>query len=149
MPRLRCLSALLLPLLTVGPLPAEPDANEGYLTKIQATPILRASETVAGQPIRYPRVENPEVTVVRVTIPPGTETGWHRHPFPAYAYMLTGKLTLQMEGGRSRELKAGDALVESVNVWHNGVNAGPAPVEIIMFVTGAKGLPFTVRTAAP
>lgn len=135
--------------ISLTPLAAQPAASEGYQSTIRAEAILRTSETVAGQPIVYPRVENPEVTAVCVTIPPGAETGWHRHTFPCYGYMVRGRLKLRMEGNREVELKAGEALVESVNVWHNGRNDGDEPVEIIMFVTGAKGLPFTTRTAGP
>ncbi len=145
---IRLISPLLLFVVTIGPAAAEAP-SDGYDKTIQATAILRSGETVAGQPIVYPRVENPEVAAVRVVIPPGAETGWHRHPFPCYAYLIEGKLSLRMEGNRTVEVKAGDALIESVNVWHNGRNDGPEPVEIVMFVTGAKGLPFTVRTANP
>jgi len=140
-------------LLVVGGTPllrAEPpSAAEGYRPAIKVTPLLRSSETVAGQPIVYPNVVDPEVTAVRVTIPPGAQTGWHRHPFPCYGYMLAGNLTVEMEGGKSTALTAGQALVESVNVLHNGRNTGTTPVEIVMFVTGEKDHTFTVPATAP
>ena len=140
-------------LLAVGTLPflrAEPpSAAEGYRPMIKVTPLLRSGETVAGQPIVYPNVADPEVTAVRVTIPPGAQTGWHRHPFPCYGYVLAGNLTVEMEGGKSAALTAGQALIESVNVLHNGRNTGSAPVEIVMFVTGEKDHPFTVPATAP
>jgi quercetin dioxygenase-like cupin family protein len=126
-----------------------PSAAEGYQPVIKVTPLLRSGETVAGQPIVYPKVANPEVTAVRVIIPPGAQTGWHRHPFPCYGYILAGNLTVEMEGGKSVALTAGQALIESVNVLHNGRNTGPTPVELVMFVTGEKGRAFTVPAATP
>ena len=139
---------LLCALLATSALPlvhAEPPpASEGYRPVIKVTPLLRSDETVAGQPIVYPNVTDPEVTAVRVVIPPGAQTGWHRHPFPCYGYVLAGNLTVEMEGGKSAALTAGQALIESVNVLHNGRNTGATPVEIVMFVTGEKGRPFTI-----
>jgi len=126
-----------------------PEVSEGYKPVIKVTPLLRQSTTAAGQPIVYPTTNNPEVTAVRVIIPPGAETGWHKHPFPCYGYILSGELTVEMEGREAEHLKGGQALVESVNVLHNGKNTGTEPVELVMFVTGEKNLPFTVKEPAP
>jgi quercetin dioxygenase-like cupin family protein len=133
--------ALFFALLLVANTQAEP----GYLPAIKATPILRTTTTAGGQPIVYPKVEDPEVSAVLVEIPPGAETGWHTHPFPAYAYVLSGELVVELEGGKVNTFKAGDAIAETVNMLHNGRNAGSEPVKLILFVTGAKGLPFTVK----
>jgi quercetin dioxygenase-like cupin family protein len=122
-------------------------AEPGYAKAIKATPILRTTTTSAGQPIVYPKTENPEVTALLVEIPPGAETGWHRHPFPCYGYILSGSLTVEIEGGKTGSYKAGDALAETVNLLHNGKNTGTEPVKLVMFVTGEKGQPFTVKAA--
>jgi quercetin dioxygenase-like cupin family protein len=122
-------------------------AEPGYAQAIKATPLLRTTTTSAGQPIVYPKTENPEVTALLVEIPPGAETGWHRHPFPCYGYILSGALTVEFEGGATHSYKAGDALAEAVNVLHNGRNSGADPVKLVMFVTGEKGQPFTVKAA--
>jgi quercetin dioxygenase-like cupin family protein len=118
-----------------------------YLPAIKATPLLRTTTTSAGQPIVYPKTEQPEVTALLVEIPPGAETGWHRHPFPCYGYILSGELDVELEGGKSYHLKAGEALAEAVNLLHNGKNSGSEPVKLVMFVTGEKGQPFTVKAA--
>jgi quercetin dioxygenase-like cupin family protein len=123
--------------------------EEGYLRRVVVTPLLRRTTTAADQPIVYPSTQQPEVTAVLVEIPPGAETGWHVHPVPAYAYILSGVLEVEMEGGRKNQLVAGQALVESVNVRHNGRNLGKETVKLVMFVTGEKGKPFTVKDAKP
>lgn len=125
--------------------PASAETESGYTKAIQVSPLLRTTETIASQPITYPRVENPEVSALLVEIPPGAETGWHRHPFPCYAYMLAGTIEVSTRDGVTRRFQAGDAFAESLNVPHNGRNTGTEPVKIILFVTGAKGQPFTVR----
>lgn len=128
---------------------ARAQAEAGYSNTIKATPILRTSTTADGRPIAYPNVDQPEVTAVFVEIPAGAETGWHKHPFPAYAYVLSGELRVELEGGKVNTLKAGEALAETVNVLHNGKNTGTEPAKLVMFVTGEKGEPFTVKAAKP
>ncbi|MGH8048792.1 MAG: cupin domain-containing protein [Chthoniobacterales bacterium] len=135
----------LLFVLAVAAANAEP--TEGYLPAIKATPVLRTTTTAGGQPIAYPKVDQPEVTALLVEIPPGAETGWHKHPFPAYAYLLSGELTVELEGGKTNTFKAGDAIAETVNMLHNGKNNGKEPVKLIMFVTGTKDEPFTIKAA--
>jgi quercetin dioxygenase-like cupin family protein len=131
--------------LAVGLLHAEPKESEGYKMEIQVTPLLRTTTTIAGQPIVYPKTDNPEVTAVHVRIPPGTETGWHKHPFPCFAYILSGALDVEIEGGKTVHLAAGQAMSESINLLHNGKNSGTEPVELVMFVMGEKSQPFTER----
>ena len=123
----------------------EPVSGDGYTKRIVVTPISRATTTASGQRIAYPRTSSPQVTAVLVEIPPGAETGWHMHPFPCYAYILSGKLTVKIQGKKPRDLRAGDALVEAVNTPHNGTNKGREPVRLVMFVTGETDKPFTVR----
>lgn len=127
----------------------EPVSGEGYTQQIKVTPLLRTTKTTSGQPIAYPVTDSPQVTAVLVEIPPGAETGWHQHPFPCYAYILSGKLTVEVEGDKPRELSAGEALVEVVNTTHNGTNKGTEPVRLVMFVTGVTDKPFTVRVPDP
>ena len=135
--------------LSAGLVLAEPPAFQGYRNTIQVTPLLRTTETSAAQPIEYPKVAAPQVTAALVEIPPGAETGWHQHPYPCYAYVLSGKLTVFLANGVSHEIKAGEALVESVNLAHNGKNTGTEPVKLVMFVTGEVNQPFTVKEAVP
>jgi len=126
-----------------------PEVAAGYRPVIQVTPLLKTMTTSAGQPIVYPKVDDAQVTAVRVVIPPGAETGWHRHPFPCYGYILSGNLVVEMEGGKVEKLSAGQALAESVDVLHNGRNVGTEPVTLVMFVTGEKDKPFTVKAEPP
>src|SRR5690606_23802905 len=107
--------------------------------------LLKTTTTSSGAPIRYPAIDDPEVTAVIVDIPPGAETGWHKHPVPAYAYLMEGEIEVEMRGGKKSVFKAGDAFAEMVDTEHNGRNLGAAPVKILMFVTGKRSWPFTVK----
>lgn len=131
--------------LSTGLHARETTSPEGYSTRIEVTPLLRTTMTSSGQPIVYPKTDSPQVTAVKVEIPPGAETGWHEHPYPCYACILSGTLTVETKDGKPRELFAGEALVEVVNTPHNGINKSKEPVVLVMFVTGEVGKPFTIR----
>jgi quercetin dioxygenase-like cupin family protein len=121
---------------------------EAYKKEIAVTPLLKTQTDAAGKAIVYP-TGSPEVTAVRVEIPPGAQTGWHKHPVPCFAYILEGELHVQIADGETKILKAGEAYAETVDVMHNGVNQGKVPVKLVMFATGVSGQPYAVRPPAP
>ena len=136
---------LLLTILVTLPVCVQSNEAEAYQKQVQVTPLLKTTTTSAGQPIAYPQIIDPEVAVLLVEIPPGTETGWHKHPFPCYAYILSGELSVDFEGGQTNHFTAGQAFAEGVNLRHNGKNIGTEPVRLVLFVTGEKDKPFTVH----
>lgn len=132
--------------LVLGAPPAWPGE---YGKAVKATPLIQTTTDSGGQAIRYPQTGEAELTVLEVEIPPGAETGWHRHPIPVYAYLLAGCLTVVTEGGLRREYRAGDVIVEVVDRAHNGVNEGDAPVKLIAFYHGVQGVPNVQQIPEP
>jgi quercetin dioxygenase-like cupin family protein len=59
-----------------------------YNKEVQMAPALKTDTTSIGQSLIYPNINNDEVTIMKVTIPPGKETGWHKHAFPVFAYVF-------------------------------------------------------------
>jgi quercetin dioxygenase-like cupin family protein len=118
--------------------------KEAYASEIKITQLLKTTTEGTGKPLAYPK-GSPEVTMVHVEIPPGAQTGWHQHPVPCFAYVLEGEFTIETKGGESKQIKAGDSLVEVIDLSHNGVNRGKVPVKLIMFAAGETGYPFAVR----
>lgn len=95
--------------------------------------------------VRYPDGA-PELTTLKITIPPRTNLPWHTHPMPNVAYVLSGELTVeQREGGQSKTIKAGDVLPEMVNIDHRG-RTGDSPVVLIVFYAGTKEMPLSVTS---
>jgi quercetin dioxygenase-like cupin family protein len=115
-------------------------------TGASVTLIKKATATSDGRKMEYPKTDNPEVTALLVELPPGSETGWHLHPVPVYAYILSGVLTTESGNGQRQDYKEGEAIYEMVNTPHNGRNLGKIPVKLIVFYTGEEGKPVTVRT---
>jgi quercetin dioxygenase-like cupin family protein len=117
---------------------------DDYASGVEASLILKTTTTTGNYPAKYLSTEKPEITVMKVEIKPGSETGWHSHPVPLYAYILQGNLTVEIKGGKTYHFTAGDAILEVVNIPHNGKNLGMMPVVLIAFYTGEIGIPNTV-----
>ena len=115
---------------------------------VKVTQIKKATTDSNGQKLAYLKTDSPEVTVLMVEIPAGGETGWHMHPVPVYAYMLSGAITVEMENGETHNFKEGDAIIEAVNMPHNGKNLGTIPAKLVVFYTGEQGKPNTVKVGS-
>ncbi len=91
----------------------------------------------------YPRGQ-PQVTIRRVTVPPGCRLETHAHPVINAGVLIHGQLTVVAADGRKLRLKAGDPIVELVNTPHYGINPGNTPAEIIVVYAGDTRTPTTV-----
>ena len=109
--------------------------------------LLKTGASWDGTPYeRYPETA-PELTVLKITIPPRTALPWHRHPMPNAAYVVSGELLVEKrDGGQTIRLVAGDVLPEMVNGVHRGVT-GDMSVVLIVFYAGARGLPVSETLA--
>jgi quercetin dioxygenase-like cupin family protein len=103
------------------------------------SPVLSGSQTVVGETLTYPSGKS-LVTAVVVTVPPGGETGWHRHPVPLFGYILEGTLEVDFGPLGTRSYKSGEGLLEAMGSAHNGKNMGTVPVRILAVYIGAYGI---------
>jgi quercetin dioxygenase-like cupin family protein len=87
----------------------------------------------------------PKISIVKVTIPPHSELPRHYHPVINAGIMLKGELTVIDEKGNTLHLKAGDPIIEMVDVVHYGKNEGDEPVEIVVFYAGTEGKEIVVK----
>lgn len=104
-----------------------------------AQELLSTGKTVLGEDIRYPQSGPARVTVTIVSIAPGADGAWHRHPAPLVAYILDGELTVDYGASGRRVYRQGEALVEAMNVAHHGMNFGSVPVRLLAVYVGAEG----------
>jgi len=109
----------------------------------QATAVLQSS-TTGGQPIQFPLFRN-EITALRAELAPGGQTGRHMHPVPTFVYVLEGELTVEADGQGTKVHKAGDAFLEVVNTWHNGINRTNAATRFLVVFSGEQGKANLVR----
>lgn len=137
--RIACLCLIGL-FLVVSPACAT-DYDSGVTVRV----LKKTSVTGNGQKITYPLTDKAEVTAMIVDLPPGAETGWHKHPVPVYAYVVSGNLSVDLEDGKQLSFGAGEAIIEVVDTLHNGRNRGGEPVRLVVFYLGAEGTPNVVK----
>ncbi|MBF0398093.1 MAG: cupin domain-containing protein [Desulfobacterales bacterium] len=87
----------------------------------------------------------PEITILRIKIPPGGHLPSHNHSVINAGVLLSGELTVITEDNKTLNLKAGDSIVEVVNKWHYGKNEGNKTAEIIVFYAGVVDSPITIK----
>jgi quercetin dioxygenase-like cupin family protein len=111
--------------------------------------ILKSDTTSLGQKIRYPNVQNEEVTMLKITIPSGKTTGWHEHNIPVFAYVLKGTLTVEFEGNRTVQFKENSSFAEVIHTQHRGINKESGDLVLLAFYLGEKGKPLSVMKEKP
>ncbi len=92
----------------------------------------------------YPK-GSPEITILRIKIPPGAQLPLHKHPVINAGVLLSGELTVVTEDNKTLNLKAGESIVEVVNKWHYGKNEGNKTAEILVFYAGTINKPITIK----
>jgi quercetin dioxygenase-like cupin family protein len=114
------------------------------INDIEVTTLVKTTESWNGKQLpKYPD-GNPEITILKIIIPPKTKLPLHKHPDINAGILLKGELTVISEANDTLYLKAGEPIVELVNTWHFGRNDGTEPVEIIVFYAGIQGTPITI-----
>lgn len=91
----------------------------------------------------YPQ-GTPQLSVLKITIPPFTAIPWHQHAVPNAGYIMSGSLTVEKKAdGAVRILHAGEVLPEMVNAVHRGFTRQEGAV-ILVFYAGQKGIPLSL-----
>ena len=133
---LTVLASLTLWLVQAPAVAAEPE--------VQVEQVLQTTGSWDGSRYTgYPSGQ-PQVTVLKITIPPHTTLHWHRHPMISAAYVLSGRLTVEKrDTGERKVVNAGEALAETVQTTHRGFTTDEA-VELIVFYAGRVDMPVSV-----
>jgi quercetin dioxygenase-like cupin family protein len=111
---------------------------------IKSETLLRSSSAWNGIPYEAYSNGAPELSVLKITIPPHSKMKWHTHPMPNAAYIVSGEITVEdRSGNKKRHFVAGQVVPETVNTQHRGVT-GDQPVVLIVFYAGVKGMSLAV-----
>lgn len=128
---------ILVPMVLLLPWPA-------LAEDVVVTPVLKTTTTATGQPISLPP-DVGELVVATYDIPVGAVLPVHEHPYPRYAYVLSGTIRVDnTELGQSETYEAGDFIVEAVGQWHKGTNVGSEPVKLLVIDMQKAGAKNTV-----
>ena len=112
--------------------------SAGTQETITATTLFRSTVTAAGQPIVFPK-SHTEVNALMVDLPAGTDTGWHKHPWPRYAYVVSGAITVENDAGQAKTYRAGEFFVEQIAIDHHGITTVPTRLLVIDQDVAGKG----------
>jgi len=74
-----------------------------------------------------------KATVVEVTLAPGEVEAAHRHPGPAFGYVLEGEYEWAVDGNKAKVFKAGDTFYEPTGCLHR-VGRNPSKKNKTRFV---------------
>ena len=115
------------------------------VNSVKVDVLAKSSFTWDGSELPNYQSGKPEITILRIEIPPGVELPLHEHPVINAGVLLKGELTVITDENKTLHLKAGESIIEVVNTWHYGKNEGKTPAEIIVFYAGIHGMPVTVK----
>lgn len=117
------------------------NAAQNGQSAVHSETLLRSTSSWDGEPYHAYPSGQPEISILKITIPPRTKLEWHSHPMPNAAYIVAGELTIERKSdGKKRLFRAGQALPETVDTLHRGIS-GNQPVVLIVFYAGSCGVP--------
>lgn len=136
--RLFAISLSIAALIASGVAPAQSEPP------VVVKPIASATTTASGQPIHFPPGDA-RVTFSEYVIAPGARLPAHKHPYPRFAYVLAGTLSVTVEAtAQTFTYKPGDAIIEVIDQWHFAVNDGPEAVRLLVVDTLPDGAASTI-----
>ena len=118
--------------------------NETDTAKTVVTQLTKSTKSWNGATLPAYQKGQPEITILRITIPPNTKLPVHEHPVINAGVLLKGELTVHTLKGKTLYMKAGDPIVECVDTWHYGANEGTNNAEIIVFYAGITNEAVTI-----
>lgn len=122
----------------------EPALYRGHqITEVTSETLMKTSFSWDGTAyVSYPKGK-PEMSVLKITVPPHTELDWHTHPVPNVGFVLSGRITVEKRlDGSQKTICTGEVLPETVKSAHRGFT-DEEPATLIVFYAGAEGLPLS------
>ncbi|MDG1064891.1 MAG: cupin domain-containing protein [Luminiphilus sp.] len=110
-------------------------AMESITTEV----LIKSDASWNGRPLPPYSLGDPEISVVRVTIPSGSALPMHIHPFATAGVLLQGRLEVRTPQGETLEVNPGDGVIELVNQPHGGASIGTEDAVILVVYAGIKG----------
>ncbi|MCP9849249.1 cupin domain-containing protein [Cyanobium sp. Morenito 9A2] len=131
-----------------GPVQADGEPAPQTSAGVKVETLVRTSRSWNGATLPAYGTGQPQVTILRITIPAGMRLPLHHHPVINAGVLLEGRLRVVATSGAVLELHAGDPIVEMVNTAHYGENPGSVPATIVVIYAGVDGQAVTVLEKA-
>lgn len=138
---MKALALIVASLLLAGPTAA----REAVIAK----PIDSTTTTWTGQPLRLPEGAV-QVVSQTVEIPVGGSLPAHKHPYPRFAYVLSGRLKVTNDdAGKVMIFEPGAFVVEAIDQWHHAEVLGSQPVVLLVLDEVPPGVTNVVMKPSP
>jgi quercetin dioxygenase-like cupin family protein len=112
--------------------------------EVQVQQVLQTTGSWDGGEYQGYLVGRPQLTVLRIKVPPNTALLWHRHPVISVGYVLSGEVTLEKrETGERTVVHAGQAIAETVQTTHRAFTTSE-PAELVVFYAGRVGMDISI-----
>lgn len=111
---------------------------------VQVEVLSKTSTSWDGSSFEYPKGQ-PEITISKITLPPGFKLPMHKHPNPLGGIVLKGEIVVTREDGTTHTVKEGESIVELVDTWHYGKNDTDQPTVLLAFYIGEVGVPLSIN----
>lgn len=126
------------------------------LVTVCAAPAV-AAPGVEVETLSTNTVDGVEYLVAKITVAPGSATGWHYHPGDVFGYIREGTLThWDNSGGNGgcavdAVYETGDPVKEGIGAGfvHNGRNEGSVPLVMEIVYVNPVGTPLSVEVPGP
>ena len=103
--------------------------------------LVESTSAWDGTPYKSYPSGQPDLRVIRMTIPANTALPWHTHPYPNAGYVLKGQITIEdRDSGKKQTFKTGEAFPETVGGVHRGISGNTETVLILTY-SAVKGVP--------
>ncbi|AZA82953.1 cupin [Chryseobacterium lactis] len=114
-----------------------------YSDKIESVTLLKTSKSWEGTLYPAYPTGQPEISVLKISVPPNKALDWHKHPVINAAYVEKGEIQIEVkESGKIQWIKQGQVLPEMVNIAHRG-KTGDKGATLIVFYSGSPDLPLS------
>ena len=121
--------------LALSLLPGLASAQEGAARP--NPPVLKELTT------EFPKDAQLEARVLTATLAPGATSPWHTHATPVVVYVLEGTFTLEFKDREPIQRRAGEALLEPINVVLRAANNSQTePTKVVIFQASPPNVPF-------
>ncbi|AZB02120.1 cupin [Chryseobacterium joostei] len=119
------------------------DQPSEYSDKIESVTLLKTTKSWDGTLYSAYPSGQPEISVLKISVPPNKALDWHKHPVINAAYIEKGEIQIERkEDGKTQWVKQGQVLPEMVNIAHRG-KTGDKGATLIVFYSGSPDIPLS------
>lgn len=114
-----------------------------YSDKIESVTLLKTTKSWDGTTYPAYPSSQPEISVLKIAVPPNSALNWHKHPVINAAYVEKGEIQIERkEDGKTQWVRKGQVLPEMVNTGHRG-KTGDQGATLIVFYSGTPDIPLS------